>query len=252
MRTDILDLKEFYRSPLGAAARGFIGARIEEAWRDHAGLRIAGFGHAEPYLAAFDGAERALALAPGGQGVVQWPESKANRAALVGETRWPLPDASIDRLLIIHGLEESADPTRLMREVWRVLTSDGRAIFVVANRRGLWSAVDTTPFAHGRPYLKRQLERLLQQSLFRPLAWSSALQFPPVGASYMLRAAKTWEGVGARLWPAFSGVLLVEAAKDMERPVGLAVRQRARIGVGVTARPAAASALNANRECDGE
>ncbi|HNR78174.1 MAG TPA: hypothetical protein PKM48_13665, partial [Parvularculaceae bacterium] len=68
MRTDILDLHDFYASPLGAAARGFIAARIEEAWRDHARLRIAGFGHAEPYLDLFGAAERAIAIAPGAQG----------------------------------------------------------------------------------------------------------------------------------------------------------------------------------------
>jgi SAM-dependent methyltransferase len=237
MRTDILDLHDFYKSPLGRTAHGFVAARIEEAWRDHGRLRVAGFGHAEPFLAFFDRAERVVAIAPGEQGVVRWPAGAANRALLAGD-QWPLPDASIDRLLLVHGLEEADDPRRLMRECWRVLTSDGRLIVVVAHRRGLWSMTDTTPFAHGRPYLKRQLERLLVQSMFRPLAWSAALYFPPLGARFLLRAARAWERAGARLWPALGGVILVEAAKDMAQPVALGAPLRAHAGGPVAARPA--------------
>ncbi|MCB2112062.1 MAG: methyltransferase domain-containing protein [Parvularculaceae bacterium] len=238
MRTDILDLHDFYASPLGGAARGFIAARIGEAWRDHARLRVAGFGHAEPYLDLFGGAERVIAIAPGAQGVIHWPAAAKNAAALAGEWAWPLPDASIDRLLVVHGLEESDDPKRLMREIWRVLTSDGRVIIVVAHRRGLWSMIDTTPFAHGRPYLKGQLERLLARSMFRPTAWSAALYFPPLGARFLLRAANAWERAGARLWSGLSGVLMVEAAKDMAQPVARAAPGLVRADRPAVARPA--------------
>lgn len=243
MRTDILDLHEFYATPLGATARGFVAARLEEAWRDHERLRIAGFGHAEPYLSGFSQAERAIAIAPAAQGVIHWPTGDRNAAALAGEHQWPLPDASIDRVLVVHGLEESADPRRLMREIWRVLASDGRVILVVAHRRGLWSMVDTTPFAAGRPYLKRQLERLLQQSMFRPVAWSGALYFPPIGARFLLRAARAWERAGAQGWSGLSGVILVEAAKDMAQPIARPLTARA--GAPAVARPAMRGALSA-------
>ena len=238
MRTDILDLHDFYQSPLGAAARGFVAARIEEAWSDHARLRIAGFGHAEPYLTLFPKAERTLAIAPAAQGVIHWPANGKNAATLAGEYLWPFADASIDRMLVVHGLEESDDPARLMREIWRVLTSDGRVIFVAAHRRGLWSMIDTTPFAHGRPYLKRQLEKLLQGAMFRPVAWSGALYFPPLGARFLLRAARAWEKAGAQMWPGLSGVLMVEAAKDMVQPVARAAPAKARLATPAVARPA--------------
>jgi SAM-dependent methyltransferase len=242
MRTDILDLHDFYASPLGETARAFVAARLDEAWRDHARLRIAGFGHAEPYLPLFRDAERTLAIAPAAQGVIHWPPGARNAAALAGEHLWPLPDASIDRMLVVHGLEEAVDPGRLMREIWRVMTSDGRVILVVAHRRGLWSVIDTTPFAAGRPYLKRQLERLLQQSMLRPVAWSSALYFPPFGARFLLRAARAWERAGAQMWPGFGGVLMVEAVKDMAQPVARAVSARA--GAPAVARPAIGGAAS--------
>jgi SAM-dependent methyltransferase len=250
MRTDILDLHAFYQSSLGRTARDFVAARIEEAWREHERMRIAGFGHAEPYLTLFADAERRFAIAPGAQGVICWPAGEKNAAVLAGENQWPLPDASIDRLLVVHGLEESADPARLMREIWRVLTSDGRVIIVVSHRRGVWSMIDTTPFAAGRPYLKGQLERLLQQSMFRPLAWSGALYFPPLGARFLLRAARAWERAGAQAWPALSGVVLVEAAKDMVQPVARALTVRA--GAPTVARPAVSGAMKGGAQRVGD
>lgn len=229
MRTDILDFYNFYASSLGGAAREAIAGRLSEAWGDGAGLTICGFGYANPYLELFTGAARRFALAPGGQGVICWPREGANAACLAGEQEWPLPDASIDRLLIVHGLEEAPAPNRLMREVWRVLKDDGRMIIVAAHRRGLWSVIDTTPFAAGRPYLKRRLEALLRDAMFRPRNWDTALFFPPFRSKLLLKAARTWERAGARVWPGLGGVLLLEAEKDMLAPVGLVRRAGVRI-----------------------
>lgn len=228
MRTDILDFHDFYRAPLGAAAGDFIGARLAEIWGDGAGLSIAGFGYANPYLELFAKASARFALAPGMQGVIRWPAGAANAACLVSEHDWPIPDASLDRVLIVHGLEEAPQPQRLMREVWRVLKDDGRVIIVASHRRGLWSMIDTTPFAAGRPYLKRRLEGLLRDAIFRPRFWDSALFFPPFRSPTLLRAARAWERAGARLWPGFGGVLMLEAEKDMLAPVGLVRRAGAR------------------------
>lgn len=239
MRTDILDYHEFYRTPLGAAAAEFVSARLVEAWGDASGCRVAGFGFANPFLSEFDKAERRLALAPGGQGVIRWPAQGKNAAALVGEHAWPLPDASLDRLLIAHGLEESPDPRRLMREAWRVLADDGRIIIIASHRRGLWSIVETTPFAAGRPYLKGQLDRLLREAMFDGARWNAALYFPPVKSRFMLRSARAWERAGARVWPGLSGVLMVEATKDLAVPAGVVRSARERVRrPAVAVRPA--------------
>lgn len=254
MRTDILDYHEFYRTPLGRAACEFIGARLIEAWGQTDRLRVAGFGFANPYLAQLGGAERMLSLAPGGQGVIRWPAREANRAVLVGERSWPLPDASIDRLIVIHGLEESPDPRAMMREAWRVLTDDGRIIIVAPHRRGLWSIIDTTPFAAGRPYLKGQLDRLLRSSMFGDARWNAALYFPPVRSRFLLRSASAWERAGAGVWPGLSGVLMVEATKDVAAPVGLvrSARERAGRPAMAAARPAGAPRIDGARRVEDE
>ncbi len=224
MRTDVIDFHEFYASPLGGAACHSVVGRLREVWGDGAGLTFVGFGYANPYLEAFPDALARISLAPGGQGVIRWPQAHPNAASLVGEHEWPVPDASVDRVLIVHGLEEAPAPQRLMREIWRVLKDDGRVIIVAAHRRGLWSVIDTTPFAAGRPYLKRRLQSLLRDALFHPLVWDTALFFPPLRSPLLLKAARAWERAGARLWPGLGGVLMLEAEKNLLRPVGLARR----------------------------
>lgn len=251
MRTDVLDLHGFYESPLGAAARDYIAAWLVKRWGEAAHSRIAGFGYASPYLGEFDRAERVIIMAPAAQGVMRWPATAENRASLVDEYRWPLPDASIDRLLIVHGLEESGDPRRLMREAWRVLANNGRLIVVAAHRRGLWSMIETTPFAAGRPYLRRQLRGLLNDTLFQDEAWSSALHFPPFGARFLLRAAAAWERAGSKLWPGLGGVQMAEATKSLTPPLVQVQRVQSGALRPAAVRPAAFPIRAAQRQPSG-
>ena len=147
---------------------------------------------------------------------------------MVEESTLPLPDASVDRLLLVHYLEVSENPQQLLREIWRVLAPEGRLLIIVPNRRGIWARIDTTPFGFGRPYSRDQLAKLLTQSLFTPIDVASALNMPPIDRPWLLRWAMALERLGGRLWPLFSGVLMVEARKEVMTalPVGKTVRAR--------------------------
>lgn len=249
MRTDIVDLHRFYATPLGKLAATHVRALLAEAWGEAKGSRIAGFGYAAPFLDGFPEAERRILIEPAAQGALAWPSPAANLSCLAPETLWPLPDASIDLLLMVHGFEEAAEPQRLIREAWRVLTNAGRLIIVVAHRRGLWSAIDSTPFSAGRPYSRRQMQALLEGAMFRPKYWTGALYFPPFNIALLLKAANAWERAGGELWPAFSGALLVEAEKDMAAPIGLAQRAGALALRPQRARPAAAGLVTDRPRC---
>ncbi len=218
MRTDVLEIDAFYQTPLGDTTTRFISNRLQEAWGTAKGLRVAGFGYPLPFMPIFREAERSMVLLPEGMGALTVAHQFS--ACLTCDNLWPLADASLDRILIVHGLEEAAAPRRLLREAWRVLTDDGMLIVIVPNRRGPWAMVETTPFSAGRPYLRGQMNRLLKSAMFTPTAWSSALYFPPVGMQFLLRAAKAWEQAGEYAWSAFAGVTLVEARKELAIPAG--------------------------------
>ena len=130
----------------------------------------------------------------------------------------PLPDASIDRILVVHALETAEHPNALLEEVWRVLTPGGRAIFVVPSRRGVWARVDGTPFGFGRPYSKGQLRELMRETLFSPIYWGEALYAPPFQRRLFLNWATGFERIGAMLGLPFAGVFIVEATKQLYRP----------------------------------
>ncbi len=220
MSLDVIDLRNFYGQRLGTVARRFIGRAIRAQWTDTAGQRVLGVGYTTPYLGLFrEEAERCLAFMPATQGVVKWPTARPTLATLVDPSEMPLPDSSVDRVLLVHALEMSEDAAALLREVWRVLNAGGRLLVVVPNRRGLWARMDTTPFGHGRPYSRTQITALLRDTRFTPMTWGEALYVPPVPRSWFLRSAVAWERAGATISAPFNGVHLVEASKQVYRVI---------------------------------
>jgi SAM-dependent methyltransferase len=137
----------------------------------------------------------------------------------VDENELPLPDSAVDRVILVHALEMTNDPAALLREVWRVLASGGRLLVVVPNRRGLWARMDTTPFGHGRPYSRSQINQLLRETWFTPTGWSEALYVPPIARGWFLRSAVAWERTGSTLSAPFAGVHMVEATKQVYRAI---------------------------------
>ena len=220
MSYDVVDLRDFYGDRLGIVARRFVGRGIRARWADTGGQRVLGIGYPTPYLGLFrEEAERCLAFMPAAQGVVKWPSANPSLAALVEEYELPLPDSSVDRVLLVHALEMSHDAPTLLREVWRVLAAGGRLMAVVPNRRGLWARIDSTPFGHGRPYSRPQITALLRETWFTPTSWGEALYIPPVSRGWLLRAAVAWERAGATISAPFAGVHIVEATKQVYRAI---------------------------------
>jgi SAM-dependent methyltransferase len=216
MSLDVVDLRNFYAQRLGKVARRFVGRGIRRLWNNTSGERVLGIGYPTPYLGLFrEEAERCLAFMPAAQGVVKWPTARPTLASLVDEYDLPLPDSSVDRVLLVHALEMSEDASALLREVWRVLDAGGKLLAVVPNRRGLWARIDTTPFGHGQPYSRSQIIQLLRDAWFTPMSWGEALYVPPIARGWFLRSAVAWERTGATFAAPFAGVHLVEATKQV-------------------------------------
>ena len=249
MRPDIFELREFYDGRLGRVTRNLLRERIRVLWPDVRGMSVLGLGYATPYLGPFRAeAERVLALMPAPQGVVRWPAREPNLVALTEEHDLPVADASIDRVLMVHELENTERARGLLREAWRILNSGGRLLVVVPNRRGLWAHFERTPFGHGRPYSPRQLSRLLREAMFQPTQQAAALYVPPA-PKVLLRGARAWERGGRLLAPAVSGVLLVEADKQIYAVTAAdaRVRRRRPIPIALASRDGAQSARERER-----
>jgi SAM-dependent methyltransferase len=227
MQLDVDELREFYAAPLGQTVRRLLTHRIRARWRHLQRSTLIGLGYSAPYLGAFRGEAQHLgALMPDSQGAVRWPRDGASQSVLVDDDRLPLADGSVDRLLAVHCLEVAEHTRHLLREMWRILAPEGRIILVVPNRRGVWARLDNTPFGFGRPYSRRQLEQLLVGAMFTPVDWGGALYFPPLGRAMLLRSSTAWERVGESVSPAFCGVMIVEARKELVAPIGKPAKAR--------------------------
>ncbi|MCB1512284.1 MAG: class I SAM-dependent methyltransferase [Hyphomicrobiaceae bacterium] len=236
MYVDVLDLREFYGLPLGRAVRVSLGQAIDAVWPDAPDERIAGLGYCVPWLERYRAnAERVIALMPAAQGAVEWPAGGPSAAALVYDEQLPLPDSSIDRLMMVHLLEHSESPAATLKEAWRVLTPGGKLLIAVPNRRGMWARLEHTPFGTGRPFSRGQLATLLRDAMLSPITWSDALHFPPVRRAGAIRVYRGFEKIGKWLWPAFSGVIMVEASKQLYQGLPAESRSRQRVFVPVLA-----------------
>ena len=216
MWPDVVDLRDFYATSQGRVARRFIRRRVRAIWPDARGECVLGLGYATPYLDPFrDEAERVAAVMPAPQGVLHWPQGAPGAVALVDEAQLPFPDLYADKVLLVHAVECSERLKPMLREAWRVLAGGGRLLVVVPNRRGIWARLERTPFGSGHPYSTGQISRLLRENMFTPLRTEVALFAPPSRSSMILSMAPAWERVGARWFPAVSGVVLIEAGKEI-------------------------------------
>ena len=216
MHLDAHELQAFYDTQLGQIAAKFIRRKLREVWPSVKGMSVLGLGYTLPYLRPFKTeAGRIISFMPGQQGAQAWPPHAPNLCALIDEIALPLPDASIDRIVVSHLIENSEALRPLLRQIWRVLSPSGRIVFIVPNRTSLWAQFETTPFGHGRPFTRAQLNRLLTDALFSPTASTTTLHMPPFGSRWLVRTGTRWDAWGRTVSPKLAGVHLTEATKEV-------------------------------------
>lgn len=167
----------------------------------------------------------------------------------------PFPAASVDLVVMPHGLELARDAHLTLREVERVLVPDGRLVITGFNPASLWG------MRQRAGHLKRHVGLSPQHGLYLPSAgefigywrlrdWLRLLGFeleggrfgcyrPPVKSQTWLDRYAWMDTVGDRWWPVLGAVYVVSAVKRVRgmRLVGLLPRERRH-------QPATAAAVN--------
>lgn len=246
MRETATRLEQFYASPLGKAARDMASRRLASLWPDLAGQNVLGFGYAWPYLAPYEmGTNRLVMAMPESQGAIAHQGKRGVATVLTQGQALPFSDASFDRILAIHAIEEAETTAATLAELYRVLAPEGRIVVICANRAGLWARSDSLPFGAGRPYSRRQLKKALRDAKFTPTVGANALYIPPVRAFARKGITRSAERFGETVWPRFSGLVLVEAIKRLYAPSDAGHSHR-------VARPKFAGIPALNRSCHKE
>jgi len=223
---DVIALKEFYNSPLGRITGRNVSHAIKSFWAETTkDNNILGIGFTTPYLQPFLAKNPCVfACMPAMQGVIHWSPQAANLSLLSEETELPFADNSIQRVLVVHALENSENARKMMAEIWRVLSPTGRLLVVVPNRRGIWARSPQSPFAHGQPFTYWQLRQLLAKHSLTSVGVSTALFFPPSKRRFILKASNFLERVGKNFFASFGGVIIIEAEKQIYAPALQKVR----------------------------
>jgi SAM-dependent methyltransferase len=156
----------------------------------------------------------------------------------------PLPDASVDLVVLPHALELALDPHQTLREVERVLVPEGRVVIVGFNPTSLWGLRQR--FGHMRRglgfgrgsglYLPRAGDFI---GYWRARDWLRLLGFeveagrfgcwrPPLESERWLQRFAWMDRVGDRWWPVLGAVYVICAVKRVRgmRLIGMARQEQ--------------------------
>jgi len=171
----------------------------------------------------------------------------------------PFDSASLDLVVLPHGLETARDPHLALREVERVLMPEGRLVVVGFNPASLWGLRQRVgrlrrlfmPRRGPSLYLPaegefigyRRLRDWLRLLSFEVEAGRFGCYLPPVRSERWVQRLGWMDRTGERWWPVFGAVYVVVAVKRVRgmRLVGLIREQRA-------IAKAAPAAVRANRQ----
>ena len=206
---------DWLTSPLGAALLAQEGRVVEEAFDGIFGeqcLQLGQWGEGKTFLKH----ARTQRTAMIDQGI--GPEGPATNFSAIGEFhQLPVANDSIDCVLLPHTLDFSDRPHAILREVHRVLRSDGHLVVLGFKIGGLWGLRRLIPGAGIPPgadhmisdrRLRDWLQLLdlrihgLQRYFFRwPLPGNRGASSP------------NWERRGQRLWPELAACYTLTAQK---------------------------------------
>ncbi len=244
---DVVNLRQFYASPLGEHVRTLVGGAIVDMWKPAKDEAILGMGFATPYLEPYlDQQMQVSACMPAPQGAAYWPPAKHNLVLLAHDSELPFAENSLNRVLLVHSIENSEQLSGMMQEIWRVLTPGGRVLAVAPNRTSLWARSARSPFGYGRPFSLAQLRDLMTEHHFTPTRSRPALFTPPTHMDTIWRTAGALETLGRALFPFIGGVWLIEAEKQVYASIRQPVHKKV-YGVRASAQPALSRPYNATK-----
>ncbi|MCZ2157865.1 class I SAM-dependent methyltransferase [Bartonella sp. 220] len=225
IKLDIVTLKDFYDSALGQRVQVTLCEQLNLWWPDLADKRVMGLGYALPYLSVLRArAQQCFAFMPAAQGASPWPCDDKVATALVFEEDLPLPDASIDCILLVHALEYTENSFETLNEIWRVLAPNGNLIVIVPHRPGFWARNACTPFGYGEPYSRQQIARLFEKTNFISESVQEIIHYMPSSGYASRLFSFFYEPFARYLFPYFGGLLMCQAQKRVYQ--GLLVQRR--------------------------
>ena len=209
MAMDISDLIRFYKTPLGQIVRDELASFIQQNNTIKGYHLYIGF----PFYCIANDQDTNIYLMDRAIGAIHYPSTQRNKVALFDLNAIPLADTSVHKITLCHSLEFAPNPTRFMRELWRVLSPEGNIRMIVPNRRSIWSHLDTSPFGQGNPYSMGQLSALAKQCQFDIISKQRGLFTLPHQSWQPTFITQTQRSLMKNIAPKLSGVIVMDLIK---------------------------------------
>ena len=153
-------------------------------------------------------------------------EAEQPGVILAEAQRLPVASDSVDAVILVHTLDFSSDPHQVLREVERVLISNGRAIVIGFNPFSLWGLWRLAGRWRGKvPWCGNFLSYPRLNDWLTLMGFGiermDVMEFRPPTRSGRLDGV---ERLGRRMWPMLAGVYVVRAVKRVSRVTP--IRQR--------------------------
>ena len=207
----VRDFDDFYKTREGRLVRRVLRQAIS-SYADFSKNNV-GIGYSTPYI------ESALSIFPVSLKILDDDGKRLNNVTCADLSALPLESSSLDTVIFAHGLESCEYPEDVLKEISRVLKSEGRLIMIVPNRRGLWAHCEWSPFGHGRPFSAAQLRFLFSETAFVCDEMKSVLFTPPLKWRVMLRLSSFFEKYCPYVLSTMGGVNIAVARKQTYAPI---------------------------------
>ncbi len=145
----------------------------------------------------------------------------------------PIARDSADAVVMPHTLDLARDPQQVLREVERVLIPEGRLVVIGFNPWSLWGLRRLLGTRRSPPWSCHfigypQLHDWLSLLGFAVERTDVLMFRPPIAHTGLLERCAFLDRHGARLWPMFAGVYVVQAIKRVSTltPITLPRRRR--------------------------
>lgn len=134
-------------------------------------------------------------------------------------TALPFASASVDLVLLPHGVEFASHPHQVLREVERILVPEGNVIVSGFNPYSLWGARRLLAGRGGEfPWQGQYLSVRRLKDWFALLGFETqAAEFgchgPPFGQQKWLERSRFMDAAGGSWWPVLGGAYILQAVK---------------------------------------
>ncbi|MBN8479338.1 MAG: class I SAM-dependent methyltransferase [Burkholderiales bacterium] len=151
----------------------------------------------------------------------RWTVDYDPPAALVADAHaLPLPENTVDLVVMPHALEFTDDPHQMLREAWRVMRPEGQIIIAGFNPFSLYGVKryfgrEQTPPWNGNFIGLWRLKDWLKLLGFDVIGGRLDAYAPPFAREKWLSRCGFFEQAGDRWWPVAGGVYFLRATKHV-------------------------------------